>query len=723
MGEISNVRTQVLQLSKFISSVYGEIRTQIYFVLLPQFINNPVTSRIHYNMTKSKVAKFAAGFVGFALALSFVVTPVTSSAQTTAELTAMINSLLAQIAQLQAQVGSSGGSMMSHTFNVDLTVGSTGADVTALQQFLVSKGFLTMPAGVAMGNFGPLTQSALAAYQASVGISPASGYFGPVTRANVNSKMGDSMSGGTTGGSTSTGGLSGSAGDITVTSKSSGTDDQVLEGEDGIKVLGFEIDPDGSDVSVSSVRVELKQTDSSGSKRLERYVDSVSIMQGSKVVGTADASDFTKSSNVYSKNISISKATVRENDKSQFYVAINAVNNIDSDDISKDWTVGIGQIRFEDATGAILTNTDASGWNDSDFNEVFTFEDLSTAGDVELTVNEDDQSVNDAHTVKVDDTSDTNDVEVLSFTVQADGTDMLLNSMAFDVTSSAAGVTEIANDFRLMMDGDEVGTAHVYSGVAQSGGTCSGSDVGFGSTTDTAVCVLVDDLDDDDVSVSEGDEISFTLLADINDTGGAFVNGSMFSSVTLDADNIDAEDSNGDAVSDLSGSADATNISFSATGINLASGDSDSVVDVPGLDTTTTDDQGQFTINFEVTAFDKVAYIALTAASSTSATPSTAGAYAYVESVNADDTALGTGTTTLSLERVSGGTLDGNYVKINPGQTAKLRLTVYHDAATTGVYRAQLHAVNFNDTKAAGDTQQLAQPTSDYQSPSTQIKN
>ena len=40
-----------------------------------------------------------------------------------------------------------------------------------------------MPAGVAYGYFGNLTKAAVAAYQTSVGITPAVGYFGPITRA------------------------------------------------------------------------------------------------------------------------------------------------------------------------------------------------------------------------------------------------------------------------------------------------------------------------------------------------------------------------------------------------------------------------------------------------------------------------------------------------------------------------------------------------------------
>jgi hypothetical protein len=72
-------------------------------------------------------------------------------------------------------------------FNTNLTIGSTGSDVSALQTILVNGGYLVMPAGVAKGYFGSLTKSAVATWQAAVGISPASGYFGPISRAYINS--------------------------------------------------------------------------------------------------------------------------------------------------------------------------------------------------------------------------------------------------------------------------------------------------------------------------------------------------------------------------------------------------------------------------------------------------------------------------------------------------------------------------------------------------------
>lgn len=107
-----------------------------------------------------------------------------------AQLCAVLSCTPAQSASLMSLVdgATTGGSTGSgYTFNADLTIGSTGADVSALQSLLVSKGFLTMPAGTAMGYFGNLTKSAVMAWQTSAGITPASGYFGPKSRAAVNS--------------------------------------------------------------------------------------------------------------------------------------------------------------------------------------------------------------------------------------------------------------------------------------------------------------------------------------------------------------------------------------------------------------------------------------------------------------------------------------------------------------------------------------------------------
>lgn len=93
-------------------------------------------------------------------------------------LPAIINSLL-----VSAGAGTVTGS------NLDLEVGSTGAAVVALQTYLIQANSgaaaQKLKAAGATGTFGPATKAALVEFQLVKGISPASGYYGSVTRAYV----------------------------------------------------------------------------------------------------------------------------------------------------------------------------------------------------------------------------------------------------------------------------------------------------------------------------------------------------------------------------------------------------------------------------------------------------------------------------------------------------------------------------------------------------------
>lgn len=70
-----------------------------------------------------------------------------------------------------------------YNFAVNLTLGSEGADVIALQTELVNRGFLSKE--YTTGYFGSETKSAVMAYQTSVGL-PSTGFVGPETRAALN---------------------------------------------------------------------------------------------------------------------------------------------------------------------------------------------------------------------------------------------------------------------------------------------------------------------------------------------------------------------------------------------------------------------------------------------------------------------------------------------------------------------------------------------------------
>lgn len=84
--------------------------------------------------------------------------------------------------------GRSLGSEANYNFTHSLGIGSQGAEVASLQIILEQKGFLTLPQRVNGGYFGPLTRTAVAKYQASVGL-PSVGAFGPLTRAQLIREM------------------------------------------------------------------------------------------------------------------------------------------------------------------------------------------------------------------------------------------------------------------------------------------------------------------------------------------------------------------------------------------------------------------------------------------------------------------------------------------------------------------------------------------------------
>lgn len=133
--------------------------------------------------------------ISLAVAMAVLMIGTPASAQTAAELQAQIASLLATIQALQTQLNaSSGGTTVgagsSYSFTRDLTLGSTGDDVKVLQQWLNANGYTVAASGAgSAGNestyFGNLTKVALAKYQAAKGITPAVGYFGPITRSSL----------------------------------------------------------------------------------------------------------------------------------------------------------------------------------------------------------------------------------------------------------------------------------------------------------------------------------------------------------------------------------------------------------------------------------------------------------------------------------------------------------------------------------------------------------
>lgn len=132
-------------------------------------------------MNLKRIGSVLGIVAGLAMVLSLV------GASTVSALTASDIDLLAamglisadKVASAKAALGAT-ATVTSGSFTKDLTVGSKGAEVTALQTLL----------GVnPTGYFGSLTKAAVIKYQLAKGISPAAGYVGAKTRAILNGSV------------------------------------------------------------------------------------------------------------------------------------------------------------------------------------------------------------------------------------------------------------------------------------------------------------------------------------------------------------------------------------------------------------------------------------------------------------------------------------------------------------------------------------------------------
>jgi murein L,D-transpeptidase YcbB/YkuD len=109
------------------------------------------------------------------------------SGMTISQMQTLLASLESELQTLEAQASKISPSPTPvFTFTRDLQSGMTGNDVKQLQLFLIqeNKGPAAekLKANGVTTNFASLTKAALIEFQKSVGISPASGYFGAITR-------------------------------------------------------------------------------------------------------------------------------------------------------------------------------------------------------------------------------------------------------------------------------------------------------------------------------------------------------------------------------------------------------------------------------------------------------------------------------------------------------------------------------------------------------------
>jgi hypothetical protein len=640
-------------------------------------------------MTKTLFAKIASVVVVLAMVVSFGFAP-TAGAQSNDDLQAQITALLATIASLQAQIsGNVSGSISCPIggFTTDLTVGSTGAQAMAVQVFLNSMADTQVAVagagapGMETAYFGALTRAAVIKFQqkyaaqvlAPVGLSVGTGFWGPSSRAHANALCAAPAPTPTPGDDdddddSDSDELEGGAGSAEYELISGINNEEVGEGQEDIEVAGLEVEAEGSDLMITAVRIDLAQV-SATNDNFHDFADEVSIWLDGEEFARVDADEFDED-NGWEETISLdSGAIIREGDMGDLVVAVSAVNNIDSADLlANEWSADFELVRYEDAQGALISEDPGTGAR------TFSFESFATATGVEFNISAGDEDINDARVINVDATDDTDGVELFSFEVEVEGSEVDLEGLVLQATiaGTASDLDEMFSTLYLEIDGEEVASENAPA----------------------ATTTL--DFDDVDEVLEEGTYM-FTLLGDFLDISATLVDGDTVSwtigETETDHAGFDAEDEEGNelADADVTGSASSEAHAVYDVGFNIDLV-STSETKTFSSETSGVGDQGQFVIKYEVTAFDGDIYIDNTCVEDNNGSEvSTATSFST------------TGAGTAVCNVVSTGDTDaGTAFLIEDGETETITLTVNVTATADAFVQVALEAIGW-DNAAGGD--------------------
>lgn len=457
-----------------------------------------------------------AGFVAIAMVLTLVGSTVApAQAATVEELQAMIAQLTAQIASLMGGSSSTSG----YSFTRDLTMGSTGTDVVELQKVLVSKGYLVMPAGVAMGYFGTLTKNAVAAWQASAGITPAVGYVGPKSRAALNAAVVVTPPT-TTPGSTTGITTPGVEGTLTVElnpSPASGV--KAYEGDTKSGVLGIKLQAKLSDIKVERLKVQLPNA-----SFYNKIASRMYVLDGGNVVASADLNSSTvvKEGSNYFITLSGMNFIVPKDSTKVLTVAVDLYGSIDSADIgNKTLTVPVDGVRGIDGAGVNQYGPSSS------FSRTFSVEsDLADSAALQLSLNS--GTVQNTEVVASQGSSEDeyDGLTLMSFDLKAEDDDILVTDFTALITKSGSGYASAT-------------TAYLYDGSNLVGSaTVSNSTSGYAVFSDI------------DMSIAKNSTKTLALKVDIDDANGtsaSFVGSATSTSAVAEASDGDSVTPTGSA--------------------------------------------------------------------------------------------------------------------------------------------------------------------------------
>lgn len=569
-------------------------------------------------------------------------------------------------------------------FTSDLTVGSTGTQVTALQSFLIQKGY-SIPAG-ATGYFGAQTRAAVAAYQAANGIVPPAGYFGPLTRAKVNATSvtnPPSNNDDDEDNDADTSGLRGGEASLERYRVSEGDDSEVEEGGTA-EVAEIEFRVEDGDVRLNRLDLTFDPAGGNGEDEPWKAFDTIRLIADGKEIAEADVSDeddWLDDDAPYVFRFSGLKHVVREGKTAHIVVEVEAQNGVVDSSMTDTWTVYVDEdgIRATDSEGLTQETGDAS--ETADF-------DLVEEGDgEELTVRSSSEDP-EASVLQVEDDGRSDWYTLFVFDLEADENDIELNDFAVDFTTGTADVEDIIDDVQLVIDGEEFDDFD-WNGT----GT-------FASTTFDI---------DGDYAVEDGDRVEVEVMARFKSANGVNYSPGETIQASVDGMNIEGEGAD-DLVAD--GSATGDTHTLQVSGITVSRTDrSAQSTSADGAD----NDYATFTVEVNVTALEQDVFIPI----------DSADAFTFQIENASTGAIIGTSTATTSSLTANAST-QGNFYRVNEGQTKSFEFMVTFNPLPeneSGNYRMKLLTIEFADTASTPDQTWTALPASTYQTQSTYIND
>lgn len=672
-------------------------------------------------ITKDFVAKLAVAFVAVAMVVAAFAPA--AQAQTTEELQAMINDLLAQVAALQGGgAPAAAAGVCPYTWTRDLSSGSTGADVMKLQQFLNANPDTRVAAtgagsaGMETEYYGPATAAAVSKFQVAnraevltpAGLVNPTGYFGPSSRAAANAQcvsapvmddddddMMDDDDDDNDGPKT----LSGEA-SLDSAEADDAADEDIEEGDEDAEIGSLTVTFEDGDAEISRLDISLLadgDTDTSTVEPWEAF-ESISLWVDGDKIAEKDADDEDDYLDEDEGTLRFSGLDLfaEDGEDVEIVVAATVQNNLDSAEQTT-WDLRFVSMRYFDADGVATTDT--------------TTEDISShtsSDDVEFTVGEegaDDElrvksSTNDPDsvTLQLEDDENSDWLTIFVFELDTDDStnDIQVEGLRVDVAATEDGTTatstgNLIDDARLVVDGETYDDVTITHGI---NGT------------------FVFDLDDEDFFIDAGDAVDVEFQVEFEALPTA-LEGATVQASTSDT-GLSAEGADNLSGGQLSGASTGEEHTLRTEGAILSPDDTEEELK-ENSDGTDADDEGVFTVSFEVTAFETDIYVNKSAASGT--TMGTAGANYLVEDSAGDPVGAGTSTAVLT----SSADTEGTRFIVEEGETETFTLTVEYDPATSGFYQMQVYSLNFNNVNDDPDTQQRALDESDYETDSLSI--